>query len=258
MISSTQAAVDAGKNSFTTGGQTNITDLQNTASYKGTASGFTVGVGTELAKSGGGVVSTEGDAASTASAGISGIAGNTAVRTGDTNTGLTAIFDAGKVQRDINAQVAITTGFTQQAVPVAAKYADGKAIDLRRLGNEVEAKKWDEGGVYRTVLYAGLGGLAGGVGSAAGAAASSALTPIIGEEIAKLNLPEPVRQGLTTIMDTAVGGLAGGTAGAATALPLTAFNYVSHSPFASVRVAVSQENARLSNACSGRPCAACL
>ncbi|WP_194945684.1 hypothetical protein [Limnohabitans sp. DM1] len=42
---------------------------------------------------------------------------------------------------------------------------------------------------------------------------------------------------------------AGGGAGVSAALPQTAYNYVSHSPFANVRKTVSQENARLMNQC---------
>lgn len=45
------------------------------------------------------------------------------------------------------------------------------------------------------------------------------------------------------------------TTGAATSLNQTAHNYVSHSPFAGVRRTVSQENARLTNAC-GSSCTA--
>ena len=54
---------------------------------------------------------------------------------------------------------------------------------------------------------------------------------------------------LLLLVGVAVGSVAGGAAGAASALPQTAFNYVSHSPFASVRIAVSKESARLENAC---------
>lgn len=70
-----------------------------------------------------------------------------------------------------------------------------------------------------------------------------------------MNLPEPVRQGLTQVVGAAVGAVAGGTAGAATSLNQTAHNYVSHSPFAGVRCTVSQENARLTTAC-GSSCTA--
>ena len=52
-----------------------------------------------------------GKAGSTTLAGISGMAGNTAVRSGDRETGIARIFDADKVQKDIDAQVKITQMF---------------------------------------------------------------------------------------------------------------------------------------------------
>jgi filamentous hemagglutinin len=147
VIASNQAALENARNSFRTGGSLSITDIQNTASFKGKAVGVSLGVGSALGKSGAGVGGMSGNASSTSTAGISGIAGNTAVRSGDAETGLKPIFDADKVQKDINAQVAITQAFTQQAIPVAAKFADTKAIELRKQGNEEEAKKWDEKGI---------------------------------------------------------------------------------------------------------------
>ena len=138
------------------------------------------------------------------------------------------------------------------------KYADEQAIKLRQDAlNEQdpvrrdellrEAEKWDEGGAYRFAMHTMLGGLSGGVGGAAGAAASAAGMPIIGEQIADLNLPEPVRQAITQAAGLAAGALAGAGVGAAAALNETAHNYVTHSPFANVRRTVSMENARLTN-----------
>ena len=123
VIASTQGTVNNNKNTFTTGGALSITDVQNTASFKGTAVGGAIGVGSELGKSGAGVGNKPGNASSTSSAGISGIAGNTVVRTGDAQTGLKPVFDADKVQREINAQVAMTTAFTQQAGKTEGDYA---------------------------------------------------------------------------------------------------------------------------------------
>lgn len=180
---------------------------------------------------------------------ISGIAGNQAARTGDAQTGIAPIFSRDAVEKDIKAQATIFTEFGRQAIPAAAGFADQKAMALRREGKEDEAAQWDERGANRTALYGALGLLSGGVSGAAGAVAGAMLVPTLGEEIAALNLPEPVRQGVTQVMGMAVGAVAGGTAGAATALPQTAFNYVSHSPFANVRLAVSRENARLMNEC---------
>ena len=248
-ITSTDKAVQENKNSFNSAGGLSTSDVQNTASYDASASGFTVGVGSSLGSSGAGVGSDNGNASSTTQAAISGVAGNAEARTGDSEVGITPIFDKDKVKAEVGAQVAITTAFTQQAVPAAARFADDRAIALRREGKEDEARKWDEGGEYRVAMHAGIGLLAGGIGGAAGAATSAAAVPVIGEQIASLNLPEPVRQGLTQVVGAAVGGAVGGTAGAASAQTQTALNYVSHSPFTNVRRTVSQENARLMNQC---------
>ena len=130
VITSTQTAVDNHANSFRTGGALNITDVQNTASFTGQGGsiGISVGVGQDKDKNstltpGGsaGFGTVKGDAASVATGGISGIAGNAAVRTGDANTGLTRIFDPAKEQRELDARVAITGAFTQQLGPIVGR-----------------------------------------------------------------------------------------------------------------------------------------
>ncbi len=93
VIASTQAAVEQGKNSFNTGGTLTLSDIQNTASYEGKAMGLSIDVGQQAGKFGvsgvgAGIGSDKGEASSTSSAGISGIAGNTAVRSTDAETGL--------------------------------------------------------------------------------------------------------------------------------------------------------------------------
>ncbi len=249
-ITSSQVAVDKDLNTFKSEGGLIASDIHNTASFQAKASGVTVGVGSQLGASGMGIGSDKGSTSSVTAAAISGVAGDTAARTGDAETGLAPIFDKDRVRDEVKAQVAITKAFGQQAVPVAASYADDKAVDLRRDGNEVEARKWDEGGEYRVALHASIGLLGGGVAGALGASTGAAVIPVLGEHIAHLNLQEPVRQGLTQVVGAVVGSVTGGTSGAATSLNQTAHNYVSHSPFASVRRTVSQENARLTNACA--------
>ncbi|MDR7378434.1 filamentous hemagglutinin [Rhodoferax ferrireducens] len=118
-ISSTQAAVDAGVNSFATGGALTLTDIQNQASYS--AQSVSVSVGSSGASGGFGNASDS--ASSTTEAGISGVAGNTAARTGDKETGIQSIFDKDKVTADVQAQVQITQTFSQQAPLAVANYA---------------------------------------------------------------------------------------------------------------------------------------
>ena len=275
VISSTQAAVDAAKNSFTTGGQTSITDLQNTASYKGTGASIGVSVGTGKDKNqqdivipGGsiGFGSAKGDATSTASAGITGIAGNTAVRTGDTNTGLTALFDAAKVQRDINAQVQITAGFGQQASKAIGDYAqtqtklaDAKTLQAaketdpaKKAALEQEAKtlddNWGDNGKLRLLAHTAVGGLTGGLGGAAGAAAGTLAAPAVASALANAGITGGLASTITALASTAAGAIAGGgVTGAATAFNEVTNNYLSHVQWR--KLAKDLETCKAKNTC---------
>jgi filamentous hemagglutinin len=234
VIASNQAALENARNSFRTGGALSITDIQNTASFKGEAVGASVGVGTQPAGSMGlsgvgvGIGSAGGNAASTTTAGISGIAGNTAVRTGDAETGLQRIFDADKVQREINAQVAITQAFTREAPKAVATFSDNQAKELRNAGKEEEAKKWDEGGTLRVVLHTLMGAFGGGASGAAGAAVSASAAPLMNQlqdgiasslQTAGLSADaaKGIAQGIAGLTAAGVGAAVGGAQGAASA-----------------------------------------
>ncbi|WP_235214393.1 MULTISPECIES: hemagglutinin repeat-containing protein [Comamonas] len=252
VIASTQVAVDQDKNRFSTVGTLTTSDLHNSAHYEGQAIGVNVNTGQQGGKHvvngvGAGVGQDSGSAQGTTTAGISGIAGDQSLRTGYA-TGIERIFGQNKVQRDIDAQVAITAEFGKQASKAAGTYADQQAIAARRAGNEAEAKKWDEGGEYRNALHTGIGALTGGLGGAVGTALSASALPSIGESIAALNLPDGVRDALNAAIGTALGAV-GGASGATAGLNQAGNNYISHSPFRQVRQTVSQENARLLNAC---------
>ena len=266
-ITSTQAAIDNDANRFQTGGQLTLSDIENHARYEGdafeinatfagTPEGQKVPEGHErrvqhvapVTGGSAGIGEDSGSASSVTTAGISGIAGNEAMRTGDAETGVKPIFDEERVQRELDAQVRVTAEFGRQASRAAGTYADQQAVAARMAGNEAEAQKWDEGGEYRTMLHAGIGALTGGVQGAAGAALSAAALPEIGERLASMNLPDAVRDALSMTVGTALGAV-GGTSGAAAGLNQAANNYVSHSPFREVRQTASRENARLMNEC---------
>ena len=136
VIASNQAAVEQGKNTFTTGENLTTSNLQNSVSFSGSAVGISADVGQQAGKFGVsgvgvGVGSDKGSANSTTTAGISGIAGNTAVRSTDAETGLKKIFDPAKVQREINAQVQITQAFSKEAPKAVAKFATSQIDDLK-------------------------------------------------------------------------------------------------------------------------------
>lgn len=182
VIASNQTAVEQGKNRFSTGGALTTSDLHNSARYEGQAVGVNASVGNDAGKFGvkgvgAGVGQDSGSAQGTTTAGISGIAGDQSVRTGDA-TGIERIFDQNKVQREIDAQVAITAEFGKQASKAVGDYASRKYNELKD-SDPVEAAKWSEGGAYRVAMHAVVGGLSGGVQGLMGATAASTAAPYI-------------------------------------------------------------------------------
>jgi len=185
-ITSTQAAIDAGANSFngnTAEGLERLTttDLQNSASYK--ASSASVGLSAGAAQSGAslsgglsgiGIGSDKGSASSVTTAGISGLAGNSAARTGEATTAIKPIFDAEKVKNEIQAQVTITQEFNKQAGQAIDRYVATQRQALQEQANKAatpEDKASTEQAIRDVnmqeralnILVAGLTGMAGSV-----------------------------------------------------------------------------------------------
>jgi len=244
-ITSTQAAVDAGVNHFQTGGTLTTTDLHNSADYQG--SGYSIGASfSGLAGNQGqsqaandamrangateqdiaatnsastkptgsaGVGATSGSAQSTTSAGISGIAGNQDLRTGDAQTGIKKIFDADKVQKTVDAQVAITAAFGSQASKAVGNYAEQKLKEAIANNDQDGIEQWKEGGIYRSLAHAVIGGLTGGVSGAAGAGAAALSADAINQATA--GLPDGVKSVVGAAIAAGIGAAVGGTAGAA-------------------------------------------
>ncbi|MGJ7612142.1 MULTISPECIES: hemagglutinin repeat-containing protein [unclassified Variovorax] len=245
VIESTQAAIDGGKNSFDTGGALTMSDLQNVSQSSGSSYSVSgsVSVGyttapkaaTETApakemtaawsgpnsRPGGsaGVGSFSGNnQSSVTKSGISGIAGDQSVRTGDNSSTGTLIKDwnTQDIVKNVQAQAQITQQFNQNAAREIGTYANKKYDELKN-SDPVEAAKWAEGGEYRAAAHAAAGALSGGVAGALGAGASAALMPRIGDAIDEMGLAVPVAQALGAATSAAVGGMFGGVAGAATA-----------------------------------------
>lgn len=243
-ITSSDAAVNAERNRFTSNGLT-LSGLDNHARYKGES--IAVGIGASAQTSGkyvpsgtsAGVGTAEGEKYSVTHAGISGVAGDKAVRTGDAPTGIDKIFDANAVAKDISGQALIMQTFTREAPKAVARYADNKINELRaeqeqttetsrREALEEEISRWREGGSYRVALHATVGGLAGDVAGAAGAGASAAVVPSIAELIDQTDLPAQIKNSLVAITGVATGAIVGGEAGSITALGQTANNFLTH------------------------------
>ncbi|WP_425220046.1 hemagglutinin repeat-containing protein [Ralstonia solanacearum] len=131
VIASTDKAVQDGVNSLTTATLTQ-SEIHNRAEYSASSIGMSLSGGKDvkggrISPTGAGVGQDSGSASSTTT---SGIAGNTAVRTGDAETGIAKIFDADKVQKEINAQMQITLAFSQQAGQAVSNYVEKNRSEL--------------------------------------------------------------------------------------------------------------------------------
>ncbi|MBB4224247.1 hemagglutinin repeat-containing protein [Variovorax guangxiensis] len=116
VISSTEAAVNGGKNGFSSGSLT-MTDLVNRDTFQG--SGYSVSFSTSTSGSGSGsagIGSKDVNQVSITRSGISGIAGDTTVRTGVDSTNGLRMTDRDRVMREIGAQITITSTASGQIV----------------------------------------------------------------------------------------------------------------------------------------------
>ena len=265
-ILSSQPAMAEGRNRLSTGTLT-TRDLQNKASYQASSVGVSIGMGSSSRPTGSGGFGTDsGKEGSTTTSAVSAgtiqirdAAGQQA-RTGQSaeqtvaslNTSLSSeqdhsnalrqIFDKEQVQREINAQMAITRGAAetakaigtvasqQQAKALIAAAEAGKSADGTYEGKtaaqwQQEADSWGESGTYRIALHTALGVLTGGAVGAAGAAAAATAAQTlnqwegkIAENLVNSGLPvaagDGIAKALTGVLAGGVGYAAGGTAGA--------------------------------------------
>ncbi len=255
-ITSTQAAVEAKRNTFTTGGPLTTSDLENRAQY--TAESVSVSLGTGFSPQGAltaagtgvGFGNDRGEASSITKSGISGVAGDKAMRTGDQPTGIAKIFDAARVQKEVTAQTQITQTFSVLAPKQVAKYAGEQIKEIdQRLSTEADPERrasllaergrWEEGGSYRVMMHTAVGGLAGNVAGAAGAGAAAGAAPALNDLQSQLEgslvkagmnptLAKGVAANVSGLAAAGIGGAVGGAAGAGAGLSVDANNRQLH------------------------------
>ncbi|KQQ37542.1 hypothetical protein ASF61_22370 [Duganella sp. Leaf126] len=102
-----------------------------------------------------------------------------------------------------------------------------KKAALEEKSKELE-ETWSDGSATKLALHSAIGGLAGGAGGALGAGASALTAKQISEEIDKLDVPDEVKNILTTAASASLGALVGGAEGATGAANETANNLLLH------------------------------
>ena len=242
VVASSQAAVNAGKNRFDTASLTTA-NIQNRDDFN--ASGFSLGGGYGTGGKGnptdggkgatppnpvGGVngaspgfASASGHVNSTTTSGVSGIAGNAEVRSGDSSGGIAKTFDADKVNREIGAQLQITSTFLQQAASAWGSYANKRMVDAT---TPEERACWGADGACRVAGHAVIAGLGGGIGAAIGTAASTGLASQVDAAVSSAGLTGGAHDAVVAGLSAVIGVATGGAAGAAGALNEVTNNYL--------------------------------
>ena len=147
VITSTEVAVEKNLNQFSTNGKLKMSDIENKASYSAESFSANLGVGFSAAGklvpggTGAGLGKDSDSTSSVTLAGISGMAGNQSARTGDKETGIRKIFDAAKVESEINAQVSITQEFSWRANQAVGDYISAQRGALQQQLKESHAEE---------------------------------------------------------------------------------------------------------------------
>ena len=232
-ITSSQTAINNAANAFTSQGGVTTTDIVNSASFNANQTAVSVGVGPKPNATGGtstgitgasaGIGSANGNATSVTAGGISGIAGNTAVRTGDAETGIKPIFNLPAVKTDIGAAVVVTQAFGPVATTAWGNYANDRWINAT---TPEDRACWSPTGPCRAGGHAFIGGLTGGASGAVGGAASSLIAPHLYAALVSSGLPPVTAQALTMLGTGSVGAAFGGSPAALAAVTETGNNWV--------------------------------
>ena len=251
VITSTDSAHDTAKNQFSSN-TLSTSDLDNHASYSASATTITLGVAQHTSgnftpsNSSAGHANDRDQVNSVTRAGITGLAGDTEIRTGDADAPLPRIFDAGRVEREISANAQVIQLFGLQASKAIGDYADSQLKradalraqaaatglpDIRRsLEAEAESLEnlWGDHGSARVLAHTAVGALTGGIDGAFGAAAGTLTAAHLGDALRNAGIDGALADTLTAMAATTAGALTGNVPGAVAAFNEVSNNYLSH------------------------------
>ena len=237
-ITTTEAAKLAGRNNYISKGGITTQDIENTSSYKGDAISIGLSAGKTTGKpqatmNGLGYGADSDSDSSITKAGITGIAGNSDITTDNREEyagALENVFDATRVNEELEAQTQITQEFGKEAPKAVADFSGKRQTQLILDGDLEGAEKWADGGAYRVALHTLVGAIA--TGSVEGALASGITAvsiPAVGKYLEEQGIDETTRDALLLGLSAAVGAVVGGdTASAASSVNQTQNNFLSH------------------------------
>ena len=199
-----------------------------------------------------GIAQDSGSQSSTTKSGVSGgemtLTGQSQVSTSldqsvvidkDSSSALTKNWNGQQLMDQTQAGLQITSTALPRVAQEIGTQMDRTAAELRKQGNETEAKKYDEGGAYRIAAHTTLGALGSRVSGALGAGAATVAAPTLndlqGALQSKLTAAgvdytsaKAAAQLIIGGAAATIGGVAGGGAGAVTAFNADANNRQLH------------------------------
>jgi len=236
VIASGEQAVEEERNRFATGGELKLDDLSNRAEYQADGWGLTIGAGSQLRQSGAGAGEAEGLRTSQTRSGISGLAGDAGVRADAGDTGFAPIFDATRVEGDVQAQVTITREFLREGSKAWGDYANERLAEAVARVDEESAACWAPDGACRMAGHLLIGGLSGGAGGAVGAGLSSVTAPHVQGYLIENGVPEEAAQAITQMIVIGGGGAVGGVHGGTGAVNEASQNGLLAAPYLATMV----------------------
>ena len=237
-ITTTDAAVAAGRNKYVSKGGITTQDIVNISGYEGDAIQVGVSLGMTDRKPQGNTnglgYGTDSDSdGSITKAGITGIAGNSGITTDNQAEyagALENVFDETRVNEELGAQTQITKEFGKEAPKAVGDFAVKRQLDLIEQGKLYEADKWAEGGAYRVAMHTLVGAIATGSVEGAFASGTTAVSvPAVSHYLDEQGVDEKTKNALLLGLSAVVGATAGGnTASTANSVNQTQNNYLNH------------------------------
>ena len=263
-ITTTDAAVAAGRNNYTSLGGITTQDIENTTSYEGDAIQVGVSLGNTTDKPqatmNGLGYGTDGDSdSSTTRAGITGIAGNSGITTDNQAEyagALVNAFDATRVNEELGAQTIITKEFGKEAPKAVGDVSSYMQFEMINNGNVDAADKWAEGGAYRVALHTLVGAIATGSVDGALASGTTAVSiPAVGRYLDEQGVDETTKAALLLGLSAGIGAVVGGDiASTASSVNQTQNNYLNHIENAKLNELLAKKERMTGKAGSIRSC----
>jgi hypothetical protein len=137
---------------------------------------------------------------------------------GDYGASKTAPVDQARAYQDLKGKESAGNLSPAEQTRLASMEQNGYTPDkaqaaLNNPQNQADYANWKEGGPARVAAHTIVGGLTGGTNGAFGAATSQTVVPLLGEQLASLDIPADLKKGIILAAGLSIGVATGGVGG---------------------------------------------